>query len=164
MTKLRIMICLIAYFGGHAASASGNAINATIHIISIKNDEAAFEITLTNNGRTSIYVEESQRGLHDLHTVSIEIETESGKWIHVGPKMDAAASSVFELRPSESVSRQILVYRLRKEELDSLKLSQPKYKGNLRYFPSEEAWMSFAKSIGRLSKPSVVVAAPEPKR
>jgi uncharacterized protein YqiB (DUF1249 family) len=92
-----------------------------------------------------------------LHAVDIEIENAPDKWVRIGPKRDAAASSVFELASGQRVSRDVSVYDLSDAELNLLKDTRPKYRAVLRYFESREAWLSFASSIGHKSKPITII-------
>jgi hypothetical protein len=76
--------------------------------------------------------------------------------------LDAAAPSVFELAPGQTVGRNISLYGLSKDHLSLLRTPQPKYRARLRYFPSREAWVTFGKSHGHESKsqPSILIALP----
>jgi hypothetical protein len=158
MRALWICGCFLTGCLVHAPRTNATTVDATARLLSVKDGVAEFEIRLTNTGGQSIFVEESLKGSRNLHSVNIEIEGEPGKWTYVGPKRDAAASSVFELRPGQSVSRSISVTNSEKGHLNLLKSTQPKYRARLRYFPSQEAWLSFAKSIGRKSRPVEVIA------
>jgi hypothetical protein len=140
--------------------AGSNAIVATVRLLSLNGRVAEFEVTLSNPGQPSLYLEESLKGSRDLHAVDIEIEDTSHKWVRVGPKRDAAASGVFELGSGQSVSRKVSVYGLTNRQLSLLKNPHPRYRATLRYFQSSEAWALFSRTIGRESTPTTITAQP----
>jgi hypothetical protein len=111
--------------------AGSNAIVATVRLLSLNGRVAEFEVTLSNPGQPSLYLEESLKGSRDLHAVDIEIEDTSHKWVRVGPKRDAAASGVFELGSGQSVSRKVSVYGLTNRQLSLLKDPHPRYRATL---------------------------------
>lgn len=162
MKILFFSACLLAACIPQATRTMVTTAEATIRLLSFSEDVAEFEVKLTNTTDTPIFVEESRKGYHDLHVVSVDLEVKPGRWVYVGPKLDAAASSVFELSPGQSVRRNVSVNVLGNSQLRVLRALQPKYRARLRYFPSRGAWLSFAKSLGHESKsqPSVLIALP----
>jgi hypothetical protein len=160
MKNLRAWSILLAgllYLGPLLAE---NDVSVTIRLISLEHSSAMFEVRVANSAERSIFLEESLRGSNDLHTIDIELEDQPGKWTRVGPKRDAVGSSVFELLPGKSVSRKISIYELTQDESTFLTESPPRYRVLVRYFRSPEEWTSFSKSLGRGSKPTVVIGKP----
>jgi hypothetical protein len=162
MKILLFSACLLVSCILQANRTMVTAPEATIRLLSLTGDVATFEVKLTNRTDAPIFVEESRQGYRDLHVVSVDIEVKAGRWDYVGPKMDSVAASVFDLPSGQSVTRNISVYSLGKDYLRLLKAPQPKYRARLRYFSSQEVWLSFAKSLGRepQSQPSVLIALP----
>jgi hypothetical protein len=152
-----------AYFAQGTLLKAAPKVEATVLLHAVKGNVADFDVKLTNIGDESVFIEESRQGANNLHVASIDIETEPGRWVYAGPKMDAAASSVFELQPGSSVGRTVSLYGLNRSLLDLLSSPKAHYRVRLRYFDTRADWMEFARSVGGIHKPREVIGLNDPK-
>ena len=161
---MRILFILLTIYGISFRQIDRSkvaGVEADARILTIDGTTAKFDVTVHNLSERSIFLEESRKNLHDLHAVGIDVESEPDRWTYVGPKLDAGASSVFELRPSESAASIVAVYGLSRRSLALLQAPKPRYRVRLRYFLNEASWTDFGKSLGSISKPAELIALPK---